>query len=217
MVNLVSTKSYFAKLFSNWSAPSMCWCLRRFLCPCSTLHFLLFKCMRSLSVQFSSFKRALRIAAWLLSESTIHPQICVICELSDGTLYPMDQSINEDIRGILLVTGLHLNFVPAVPDFRAQWFRHFSTHLTVCPSSAQIINFSALMNSEYPVLLVMFSHQSFYCRSLSGLSRMISLWWIYADYSWPFSHPSCVWKCFPGLPTALPPKRLRWGGLDAVA
>lgn len=145
MVNLVSIMPYFAKLFSSRSAPSMCWYLRQFLCMCRTLHFPLLK---SLSAHFSSFLRALQIAPWLSGELAIHPEICVICELSDGTLYSISQFINEDIWGILLITGLQLDFVPAVSDFWAQWFRHFSTHLTIYPSSPQIINFSALMNSK---------------------------------------------------------------------
>ncbi|KAK4826285.1 hypothetical protein QYF61_007132 [Mycteria americana] len=101
MFSLVSsrtTKSFSAKLFSSWSTPSIY--LVSGLVPPQVQDFALHP-VELYEVPVSPFLQPVQVpldgstTLWHISHS---PQFCVICKRAEGTLCPIIQIINEDVK-----------------------------------------------------------------------------------------------------------------------
>lgn len=93
MFNLVTPRSFSAKLLSSQVVPSMSWCLGLLLPRCWTLQFPLLNFMRFLSAHFSSLSRSFWMAAkpyslWTTPSSFVSSgNLLRVQTLCNSTLY----------------------------------------------------------------------------------------------------------------------------------
>ena len=140
MFNLLSTRtprSFSSKLFPNWVATSMHWCLGLFFSTWRTLHCSWLKFMRFLSAHFSSLFMSLGMAAWPSGISATLPSFVSPANLL-RVHCPVIQVVNEDLNrtgpsvdpwGTLLVTGLQQDFIPLITTLQGLLLGQFSIHL----------------------------------------------------------------------------------------
>ena len=106
---------FFAKLLSNWAAPTTYWFLGLFLPRCRTLHLPLLNCMTFQWAHFSSLSGSLWMAAQPSVISAIPPSFVSSAPSCSTLMKTWNRTWpSTDPWGTLLVTDLELDFVPAL-------------------------------------------------------------------------------------------------------
>lgn len=157
-------------------------------------------------------------------------QFCLICELTEGGLFPwpesfmnMSNSADPSINLWGRNTDLQLDFVPLTTNAWTHQQRRLSIYLTVLLTIVYTssVYISKIKNNNIKILLpkvkinhICHSHPpklSFHCRNLISLVKCEFCFMNYTDYSqWP-SCSLCIWKLFAGLSVSLSlSQRSRW-------